>query len=65
MSRFAEWMQHLLPSKTADVDLKWIFGLAVLGAALTIAMRMRLGIFLALATIGVGVVFVVTPEGRL
>ena len=65
MSRFAEWMQHLLPSKTADVDLKWIFGLAVLGAALTIAMRMRLGIFLTLTTIGVGVVFVWIPEGRL
>ncbi|HEX5946240.1 MAG TPA: hypothetical protein VFY82_08185 [Acidimicrobiales bacterium] len=65
MSRFAEWMQHLLPSKSADVDLKWIFALAVLGAALTIAMRMRLGIFLTLTTIGVGVVFVVIPEGRL
>ena len=65
MSRFAEWMQHLLPSQTADVDLKWIFGLAVLGAALTIAMRMRLGIFLTLTTIGVGVVFVLIPEGRL
>ena len=64
-TRLAEWMQHLLPSETADVDLRWVFGLAVLGAALTIVLRMRLGIFLALTTVGVGVVFVVIPEGRL
>ncbi len=64
-SRFAEWMQHLLPSETADVDLKWIFGLAILGAALTIALKMRLGIFLTLTTIGVGIVFIFIPEGRL
>ena len=65
MSRFAEWMQHLLPSETPDVNLTWVFGLALVGAALTIAMRMRLGIFLTLTTVAVAVAFVVIPEGRL
>jgi hypothetical protein len=64
-TRLAEWLQHLFPRDTADVDLRWVFGLAVLGAALTIALKMRLGIFLTLTTIGVGIVFVVIPEGRL
>jgi hypothetical protein len=65
MSRLEEWIQHLMPHVSADVDLRWVFGLALLGAALTLAMGMRLGIFLTLATVATGVVFVVIPEGRL
>ncbi len=65
MSRFEEWVQHLLPHATAEVDLRWVFGLAVLGAGLSIALRLRLGIFLVLTTVAVGIAFVVIPEGRL
>ena len=65
MSRLREWMQHLLPYATPDVDLRWVFGLAMLGAGLAIGLRMRAGIFLATATAATGVVFVVIPEGRL
>jgi hypothetical protein len=65
MSRLEEWVQHLLPHTTADVDLRWVFALAVLGAGLSFALRLRLGIFLVLTTVAVGFVFVVAPEGRL
>jgi 6-pyruvoyl-tetrahydropterin synthase related domain len=57
--------QYLLPSKTPDVDLRWVFALALVGAGLSIALRLRVGIFLLLTTTLVGVAFVVTPEGRL
>jgi hypothetical protein len=65
LSRFEEWRQHLMPYTTPDVDLRWVFGLALLGAGLSVALRLRVGIFLALTTLGVGVAFVVVPEGRL
>jgi hypothetical protein len=65
MSRTEEWVQHLLPHATADVDLRWAFALAVLGAGLSIGLRIRAGIFLLLTTLAVGVVFVIIPEGRL
>jgi hypothetical protein len=65
MSRFDEWRQHLMPYATPDVDLRWVFGLALVGAALSIALRLRAGIFLTLTTLGVAVAFVVVPEGRL
>jgi 6-pyruvoyl-tetrahydropterin synthase related domain len=56
---------HLLPSATADVDLRWVFALALVGAVLSLALRLRAGIFLAVTTLAVGVVFVHIPEGRL
>jgi hypothetical protein len=65
MSRFDEWRQHLMPYATPDVDLRWVFGLALVGAALSIALRLRAGIFLTVTTLGVAVAFVVVPEGRL
>lgn len=65
MSRFDEWRQHLMPYATPDVDLRWVFALALLGTGLAAARRLRVGIFLALATLGAGVAFVVLPEGRL
>jgi hypothetical protein len=57
--------QHLFPSKTPDVDLRWAFGLALLGAVVCLVRRMRAGIFLAVVSVAVGVAFVVIPEGRL
>ncbi|HKY65143.1 MAG TPA: hypothetical protein VJM49_02190, partial [Acidimicrobiales bacterium] len=56
---------HLLPSATPDVDLRWVFGLAFVGAGISIALRLRAGVFLALTTLAVGVAFVIVPEGRL
>ncbi|MGH9113837.1 MAG: hypothetical protein ACRDZN_16285, partial [Acidimicrobiales bacterium] len=57
--------QYLLPSVTPDVDLRWVFALALVGAGLSLALRLRVGIFLLLTTILMGIAFVVTPEGRL
>ncbi len=65
MSRFDEWRQHLMPYATPDVDLRWVFGLALLGVGLSIALRLRVGIFLTLTTLAVAIAFVVVPEGRL
>ncbi|HEX8802793.1 MAG TPA: hypothetical protein VF743_01330, partial [Acidimicrobiales bacterium] len=57
--------QHLFPSKTPDVDLRWVFALAMVGAGISLALRLRAGLFLLAATVSVGVAFVVMPEGRL
>jgi hypothetical protein len=57
--------QHLLPSETPDVDLRWAFGLALVGAVVSVAFKLRAGIFLLVVSAGVGVAFVVMPEGRL
>jgi hypothetical protein len=65
LSRFDEWRQHLMPYATPDVDLRWVFGLALVGAGLSIALRLRAGMFLAVTTVGVGIAFVLVPEGRL
>jgi hypothetical protein len=65
LSRFREWLQHLFPYRTPDVDLRWVFALALVGAVLSLALRLRVGIFLLILTLAVGVAFVVTPEGRL
>jgi 6-pyruvoyl-tetrahydropterin synthase related domain len=42
-----------------------VFALALVGAGISLALRLRLGIFLALLTAAVGVTFIVIPEGRL
>jgi hypothetical protein len=65
LSRFREWLQHLFPYRTPDVDLRWVFALALVGAVLSLALRLRVGIFLLILTVGVGIAFVVIPEGRL
>jgi hypothetical protein len=57
--------QYLVPSKTPDVDLRWVLALALVGAGLSLALRLRAGTLLTLATVAVGVAFVVVPEGRL
>ena len=65
LSRFREWLQHLFPYRTPDVDLRWVFALALVGAVLSLALRLRIGIFLLILTVGVGIAFIVIPEGRL
>jgi hypothetical protein len=65
LSRFREWLQHLFPYRTPDVDLRWVFALALVGAVLSLALRLRVGIFLLILTLAVGVAFVAIPEGRL
>jgi hypothetical protein len=65
LSRFREWLQHLFPYRTPDVDLRWVFALALVGAVLSLALRLRVGSFLLILTLAVGVAFVVIPEGRL
>jgi hypothetical protein len=65
MTRFDEWLQHLLPHATPDVDLRWVFGLAMVGVGISVALRLRAGIFLAVTTLACAVAFVVVPEGRL
>jgi hypothetical protein len=57
--------QYLFPTKTPDVDLRWAFALALVGAGISVALWLRPGIFLLLASVAVGVAFVVMPEGRL
>jgi hypothetical protein len=57
--------QYLFPTKTPDVDLRWAFALALVGAGISVALWLRPGIFLVLATTAGGVAFVVMPEGRL
>ena len=65
LSRFREWLQHLMPYATPDVDLRWVFGLALVGAAFSVVRGLRAGIFLSVTTVAVGIAFVVVPEGRL
>jgi hypothetical protein len=65
LSRLREWLQHLFPYRTPDVDLRWVFALALVGAVLSVALRIRVGIFLLILTVGVGIAFIVMPEGRL
>jgi hypothetical protein len=57
--------QYLFPTKTPDVDLRWAFALALVGAGISVALWLRPGIFLLLAAVAGGVAFVVMPEGRL
>lgn len=56
---------YLLPSESPDVDLRWVLGLALLGAALSVGLRLRSGLFLSAMTALTGVAFLLIPEGRL
>lgn len=56
---------YLLPSESPDVDLRWVFALALLGAVLSVGLRLRSGLFLSAMTVLTGVAFLVIPEGRL
>lgn len=60
-----DWWQHLVPSESPDVDLRWAFALAMVGAGLSIAQRHRVGMFLTLAAVANGLAFWLLPQGRL
>jgi hypothetical protein len=57
--------EHLVPSKTPDVDLRWVLALALVGGVVSLVLRIRAGVFLLLSTLVFGVAFIVMPEGRL
>jgi hypothetical protein len=57
--------QYLIPSHTPDVDLRWVLALALVGAGLSVALRLRAGVLLTMATALFGVLFVIMPAGRL
>ena len=59
------WGKYLFPKATPDVDLRWVFGLAMVGLGLSLAMRLRVGIFLGLITTITGIAFWLMPAGRL
>ncbi|MGH9213152.1 MAG: hypothetical protein ACRD2C_21145 [Acidimicrobiales bacterium] len=62
---FGEWIEHLLPSDTPENDLRWAFALAAIGLGVSLALRIRPGIFLGLAAVGTGMAFWLVPQGRL
>ena len=49
----------------APSPLRWIMALAVVGAVVSIALRIRIGVLLAICTVGTLIAFVVAPQGRL
>jgi hypothetical protein len=59
------WGKYLFPKATPDVDLRWVFGLAMVGLGLSLALRLRAGIFLGIITTVSGIAFWLMPEGRL
>jgi hypothetical protein len=60
-----DWWQHLLPSETPDVDLRWAFALAAVGLGLSLALWLRAGIFLGMVSVATGMAFWLLPQGRL
>jgi hypothetical protein len=62
---FHSWMEHLIPSKDPASDLRFFFILAVLGAGLSIGLRLRFGILLTVLAVSNAVAFVILPQGRL
>ncbi len=61
------YWKYLIPRTGGDMpnDLRWVLALACVGVVLSIAFRVRLGLYLAGITVLLAVAFVVLPEGRL
>lgn len=61
------YWKYLIPRGSVDSpnDLRWVIALACIGLVLSIAFRVRTGLFLAAVTVAMAVGFVVVPEGRL
>jgi hypothetical protein len=61
------YWKYLIPRSAEDMpnDLRWVLALACVGVVLSIAFRVRLGLYLAGITVLLAVAFVVLPEGRL
>jgi hypothetical protein len=49
----------------APSSLRWVIALALVGAVVSVVLRIRIGVLLTLCTIGSLVAFVVAPQGRL
>ncbi len=50
---------------TADSDLRWLIGLAAVGAVVSIVLRLRVGVFLALMAGLSAVAFCLAPQGKI
>lgn len=61
------YWKYLIPRSAEDMpnDLRWVLALACVGIVLSIAFRVRLGLYLAATTVLLAVAFVALPEGRL
>ena len=62
------WMRYLLPPDVADTpgsDLRWVFAIALVGVGLSLASRLRVGIFLTGSAVLLGLAFWLLPDGRL
>lgn len=68
-SVWERWGEYLLPGIESDADpqtnLMWVFGLALVGTILSVALRSRVGAFLTAMTLATGLAFIFMPEGRL
>jgi hypothetical protein len=58
------WRKYLFPGITPN-DIRWAFGLALVGLGLSLALRLRVGIFLGAISTVSGIAFWLMPEGRL
>lgn len=62
------WMQYLLPSNGPDTsgsDLRWVFAIALVGVGLSLAARLRIGIFLTASAAVLAFAFWMAPDWRL
>ena len=62
------WTRYLLPGDVPDIagsDLRWVFALALMGLGMSLASRHRVGIYLTLCAVALGLAFWLLPEGRL
>ena len=61
------YWKYLIPRSAEDMpnDIRWVLALACVGIVLSIAFRIRLGLYLAGITALLATAFVVLPEGRL
>ncbi|HEX9765957.1 MAG TPA: hypothetical protein VGA36_04280, partial [Nitriliruptorales bacterium] len=64
------YWDYLIPRPGVDVpdwpnDLRWVLALACMGVVLSIAFRVRTGLFVTVMTLLMGAAFVLAPEGRL
>jgi hypothetical protein len=59
--------KYLIPRTAGEMpnDLRWVLALASVGVVLSIAFRIRVGVYLAGITLLGAIAFVVLPEGRL
>jgi len=62
------WTRYLLPPDVPDTpgsDLRWVFAIALVGVGISLASRLRMGIFLTVCAGMLGFAFWLLPDGRL